>query len=148
MANWLWYGNAVAGQWSSTAARRVDWTGDTLKCSLHTVTYVPNQDTHDFFDDVTNEVTGTGYTAGGVTLASKSVTYDATSNETRFLFADPSWTTATISGIRVAVLRKDTGTNSTSPLIAYTVLAADDAVTAGTYTLDVDATAVLKITAS
>lgn len=52
--------------------------------------YTPAYDTHDFRDDVTaNEVSGTGYTAGGnvltsteVTLASGIWTYDT---------ADPSW---------------------------------------------------------
>jgi hypothetical protein len=84
-----------------------------------------------------------------VALASKSLTYDAASNELRFLFADPAWGPgATISGIRVAVLYKDTGTAATSPLIAYTIFSADQPVSNGTFTIDVDATTVLRITAS
>jgi len=123
---------------------------DTIKCSLHTVTYVPAQDTDDFFNDATNEVTGTGYTAGGVTLAGKGLSYDAASNELRFDFDDPVWGPgATISGIRVAVLYKDTaGASTTDPLIAYTIFASDQAVSNGTFTIDVDTTTVLKITAS
>ncbi len=38
----------------------IDWTVDTIKVSLHTVTYVPNQDTHDFWNDATNEIVGSG----------------------------------------------------------------------------------------
>lgn len=55
----------------------VDLDSDTIKCALTTSTYTPNFDTHDFFDDVTNEVSGTGYSAGGATLASVAVTYTA-----------------------------------------------------------------------
>jgi hypothetical protein len=150
MANWIFYGNHFAGQYGTTAARRIDWAGDTLKCSLHTVSYVPDQDAHDFWNDATNEVTGTGYTAGGVTLAGKSVSYDATSNELRLDFDDLVWGPgATISGIRVAVLYKVTGgASSTDPLIAYHLDTADRAVSSGTFTLDVDATSPLKITAA
>lgn len=150
MANWIWYGAHFNGQYGATAARRIDFVNDDIRCSLHTVTYVPNQDTDDFFNDATNEVTGTGYTARGVALASKSLTYDAASNELRFLFADPAWGPgATISGIRVAVLSKVTGgATSTDPLLAYTIFSADQAVSNGTFTIDVDATTVLRITPS
>jgi hypothetical protein len=48
----------------------IDLNTDTFKILLVTSSYTPNQATHDFRDDVTNEVTGTGYTAGGATLAS------------------------------------------------------------------------------
>jgi hypothetical protein len=45
----------------------VDFDTDTFKCLLTTSAFVPNKDTHDFRDDVTNEVAATGgYTAGGV----------------------------------------------------------------------------------
>jgi hypothetical protein len=50
-----------------------DWDTDTIKCALTTSTYTVDIDTHDFFNDVTNEITGTGYTAGGATLASTAL---------------------------------------------------------------------------
>jgi hypothetical protein len=57
--------------------KEIDWDTDTIKVALTTSTYTPNLDTHDYFDDITNEITGTGYTAGGATLASKTITYTA-----------------------------------------------------------------------
>ncbi len=127
----------------------MDIATDTLKCSLHTVTYVPNQDTDVFFSAVTNEVTGTGYTAGGLTLTGKSTAYDAATNEFRFVFTDPAWGPgATIASVRVCVVYKDTGAGGTSPLIGYIVLDGDQSVSNGTLTIDVDATSVLKITAA
>jgi hypothetical protein len=74
-----------------------DWLTATIQTSLHTATYTPNQDTDDFFNDATNEVTGTNYTANGVTLGSKTNTYDATTDEIRLDAADAVWTTATIA---------------------------------------------------
>ncbi len=51
----------------------IDLDTDTFKIMLTTSSYAANQATHDFRDDVTNEVVGTGYTAGGATLASVSI---------------------------------------------------------------------------
>src|SRR3712207_1302567 len=52
----------------------IDLDTDTIKVALVTSSYTPDQDAHDNFDDVTNEVSGTGYTARGVTLGSVTVT--------------------------------------------------------------------------
>ncbi len=132
------------GQYTATAARRIDFLTDTIKCSLHTATYAPNQDTHVYFSDLTNEVTGTGYTAGGVALASKTVTLDAASDETRLDAADPAWTSATISGIRYAVFYKDTTVAATSPLMGYVDLGAQS-VSMGTFTVQLASNGALVI---
>lgn len=147
MATANWYGLALSGQYSSTAARRVDWVTDTIKVTLHTSTYTPNQDTHDFADDLTNELsTGSGYTAGGVTLASKSVSYDTSTNEARLIAGNAAWTNLSAT-FRYAVVWKDTGTAGTSPLLGYVDLGAT--TIAGTnFTLTPDATGWLKITAA
>lgn len=52
----------------------IDWLSDTIKCMLCTSTYTPNLDTHIYKSSVTNEITGTGYTAGGATLGSAAIT--------------------------------------------------------------------------
>jgi hypothetical protein len=143
-----WYGQAFLGQWSATAARRVDWATDTIKVALTTSSYTPNQDTDVFFSDVTNEITGTGYTAGGATLGSKSTSYDNATNETRLLAGASSWTTATFT-YRYAIVYKSTGVSSTSPLIAYFDTGGNQTVTLGTETITWDATfGVVKVTAS
>lgn len=53
----------------------VDFLSDTIKVLLTTSSYAPNLDTHETKADITNEVVGTGYTAGGATLGSKTITY-------------------------------------------------------------------------
>jgi hypothetical protein len=139
-----WYGLAILGQYSGTAARRVDWVADTIKVSLHTATYAPAQDADDFFNDASNEITGTGYTAGGVTLAGKSTSYDPTSNETRLIAGNAIWSSATFTAA-IAVVYKDTGVTTTSPLLGWVDFGGNETVTSGTFTIQWDATGVLKI---
>lgn len=67
-----WFGNAFLKVFN----KEMDWDTDTFKLMLTTSAYTPAQ-AHDYKNDVTNEVTGTGYTAGGATLASKTITYTA-----------------------------------------------------------------------
>lgn len=140
-----WFGNALTGQFGTTAARRVDWVTDTIKCSLHSASYSPNQDTDVFFSAATNEVTGTGYTAGGVTLSGKSVTYDSASNETRLLAGDANWTSATFTTAK-AVIYKDTGSAATSPLLGWIDFGGNETVTTGNFTITFDITGALKLT--
>jgi hypothetical protein len=58
---------------SSLANKLIDFDSDTIKIMLTTSSYTPDLDAHDFKDDVTNEVSGTGYTATGATLSSCSI---------------------------------------------------------------------------
>ena len=102
-----WYGNHFVNQYKAVAAADViDFDTDTMKVSLHTVTYVPAQDTDDFWNDATNEISGTGYTTKGVTLGSKTVTYDAGTNECRLDAGDAQWTASSFTA-RIAVVYKD-----------------------------------------
>jgi hypothetical protein len=122
----------------------IDLDTDTIKVALVTSSYTPDQDAHDFFDDITNEVSGTGYTAGGASLANKAVTADNTDNEGVFDADDVSWTTSTITA-RGAILYKSTGTASTSPLIAYLDFGSDKISTAGTFTISWNAEGILNL---
>jgi hypothetical protein len=130
-----WYGVPLKNLFDGTIAQ-IDWNTDTIKCSLHTSTYTPDKDTHDFFDDATNELTTTGgYTAGGATLASPTITYDTASDEIRLDAADVAWTSASFTA-RIATIWKDTaGASSTDPLISYVNFGADETVASGTFTI-------------
>ena len=61
----------TTGGSTSGAARVVDFDTDTIKVMLVTNTFVPNAATQATKASVTNEVTGTNYTAGGVALGSE-----------------------------------------------------------------------------
>lgn len=128
------------------ANKEIDWDTDTVKVALCTSTYTPNQDTNGYFSDVTNEVVGTGYTAGGVTLASKTVTYTAGTNVTAFDAADVSWAASTITA-RYAVIYVDTaGAASTDPLIGYVDFGEDVSSSSGTFSITWAAGGIFTIT--
>lgn len=130
------------------AAGDIKWAADTINVMLATVAYVPNQDTHEFRAAVTNEVSGTGYTAGGVALASKAVDV-ATSKVVRLIADDVAIPASTIPNARVAVIYKVVGTAATDILIGYAVVDADASSSSGTMTLDFDnANGILTLTAS
>lgn len=141
MSTWNWYGKALEGQWGTTAARRVDWATDTLKVALVTTSYTPDPDVDDFWNDVSaNEVaTGSGYTTGGVTLGTKSVSLITATNKVALIAADPSWTGLT-KAFRYGVCYADTaGASSTDPLLGYIDLGAQS-LTASDFVIDCDQT--------
>jgi hypothetical protein len=105
----------------------IDHDNDTFKMALASSSYTPNIDTHDFFDDITNEVAGTGYTAGGATLTNPAASQDSVNDRSEWDFDDVTWSTATITA-RYAIIYKSTGTDSTSPLIGYIDFGADQGV--------------------
>lgn len=106
--------------------------------------YTPDIDTHDFFNDITNEASGAGYTAGGVTLSSTTVILDTTNDKGIFDAADITWSTSTITA-RGAVLYKRTGTAATSPLIAYFDFGTDQSSSAGNFTIQWNASGILNL---
>ena len=123
----------------------IDLDTNTFKCMLVTSAYVPDQDAHEFRSSVTNEVTGTGYTAGGVTLASLAVTQDNTNNRSEWDFADPVWAASTITA-RGAVIYKDTGAAATDPLVAYIDFGSDKSSSGGEFRLTINAEGFLALT--
>jgi hypothetical protein len=115
---------------SSLANEEVDWVSDTIKVAQHTASYVPNQDTHQYWDvSVNNECSGSGYTAGGATLGSCTVTYDTATNTTKYDAADISaaWTSNTVTNCRYLVIYDSTPA-SNKPLVAYVDLGEDSQV--------------------
>lgn len=126
--------------------KEVDFDSDTIKVALLSSSYTPDQDAHDYFNDVSSyEVSGTGYTAGGATLASKTATYDSATNVVILDAADTTWASSTITA-RYAVVYGSTGTASTSPLIGYVDFGSDQSSTSGNFTITWDSTGIVRIT--
>lgn len=123
----------------------IDLDTDSIYIMLVTSTYTPDQDAHTKRSDVTNEVTGTGYTAGGVALASKTCTQDNTNNRGVFDAADASWTTSTITA-RGAVLYKNRGgASSADELVGYLDFGSNISSTSGTFTVQFHTDGILYI---
>jgi hypothetical protein len=138
------YGNALLKALNA----EVDWDTHVIKCMLTTVTYVPDQDAHIYKNQVTNEVTGTNYVAGGATLGNKTIGYTAGTNVIK-LSADPvSWANSTITARR-AVIYDDAGaTDAQKVLLGYVDFGADMSSNNGTFQITWDGAGIFTITAS
>ena len=136
----------------SLAQKKVDIDSDTLKAMLLSA-YTPSASGHQYVSDVKaagTEATGTGYTAGGVTLT--SVTWVLTSGVWRLKATIPAWnaTGGSLAGKYVVFYDATPGTDSTNPVICYWDLANNTTVTAtnDNFTLTQDSTdGIVKITA-
>lgn len=123
----------------------IDFDVDTFKVMLLASTYSIDIDSHDTIDDVSShEVSGAGYSAGGATVSGGAVTQDNTDNEGVFDANDVSWSVATITA-RYAVLYKDTGTPSTSPVVCVWDFSTDKSSSGGTFQLTFAAEGVLNV---
>lgn len=128
--------------------KEVDFDSDTIKVMLCTSTYVPSQDTHQYKSSVTNEVTGTGYTATGATLASKTVGYTAGTNVLKLDAADTVWTASTITARYAVIYDSTPATDATRPLLAYVDFGVDVSSTSGDFTITWDAAGIITATAA
>lgn len=118
--------------------------GTDVKCMLCTSSYTPNQDTHEAKDDITNEVSGTGYTAGGVSLANKAVTY--ASRVTKFDADDVQWTSSTITA-RYAVLYDNApAADGDKKLLLWVDFGEDKKSENGTFKIEWNASGIFTIT--
>lgn len=137
------YGNAFVSAFN----KEIDLNSDAIKVMLCSSTYVPDQDAHQYKDvSVTGEVSGTGYTAGGATLSTPSVSYTGASNVFAFDGADVSWPSSTITA-RYAVVYDDTPATN-KPLICYVDFGADVVSSAGTLSVAWDAAGIATVTVS
>lgn len=110
------YGQVFVGAFGKT----IDFVNDSIKVALCASGYTPDQDTHRYYSDITNELpTGDGYTAGGKALTGMTLTYDAATNTTKLDADDVGWTDSTLTA-RYAVIYDDTPAQATKkPLLAY-----------------------------
>lgn len=114
---------------------------DTVKFEFVSDTHTPNFDTHDEEADITNEVTGTGYTTGGEALASP--TFGISSGFATFDATDVSLSTTTLADVRGVVTFDDTLTGD--PLLHAVTFGADYSTTAGTFAITWNASGIWRI---
>ena len=104
-------------------------TAQTFKIALYTSSATLGASTTAY--SATNEVSGTGYTAGGNTLTISA--NPASSGTTAFLdFADTTFSNATITARGALIYLADGGTN---PAVAVLDFGSDKSSTAGDFTI-------------
>lgn len=122
-----WYANAFVTVFN----HEVDFDSDTIKETLHTATYTPDLAAHKYVSDLTNEVAnGGGYTTGGQTVTSCSVTLTIANSWTdqwtlsHAYAADFLVRPTTGNGFvyRVAVAGTSSGTQPTWPTVIGTTV--------------------------
>jgi len=136
------------GQFLSQALNKeIDWDTDTIKVALLSNAYTPDQDAHNYLDDVVaNEVSGTGYTAGGNTLANKTNSYNSSTNVITLDADDTTWSSSTITARYAVIYDATPATNATKPLIGYVDFGSDQSSSNGNFTITWDATGIVRIT--
>ena len=123
----------------------IDLDTDTIKVMLVSSSYTPNIDTHTKRSDITGEISGTGYTAGGQALTGATVTVDTTNDRAVFDANDVTWASSTITA-RGAVLYKSRGGAATADeLICYIDFGADKSSSGGPFTIQWDAVGILTL---
>ena len=112
---------------------------DTATFKVLLISSVPseaNLDAWVYRSDVTNEITGTGYTAGGIAQAFTLSALDTTNNRQGVVYTDITngWTTATFSAVG-AIIYKDTGNAATDILLHMIDFGGTVSCTAGNYSI-------------
>ena len=137
---WVLYDNFKLGQENGNA---IDLDTEGLTLALLTSAYVPNGATDTLWSGISaNQVSGTGYTAGGEAVTAASVAL-ATGTVT-FDIGDQTWSQngAGFSNARIAVIKR----TSDGRLIAYHDMGSDKGNVAGDFTLQMDALGVFTKT--
>lgn len=121
--------------------------GHTFKIALYTSSATLGASTTDYSS--TNEVTGTGYTAGGATLT--NVEPEASGTTALLDFADVSWTSASFTARGALIYNTTTGGGSTTTdSVVVLDFGADRTVSSGTFTVTFPAadasSAIIRIT--
>lgn len=139
------YGKAFVSAFN----KEIDFNSDAIKVMATSSLYVPDQDAHQYKSDVTNEITGTGYTAGGLLLTGCTISYDGSTNALKLDCDDYSWGPgASFTAHNLVYYDSTPGSDATRPLICYVAFAADIPVTSSTFSATVNAGGVATVTIS
>ena len=122
---------AICNSYKKEIMEGVHAAGDTYKLALFTSAASLGADTTAY--GTTNEVSGTGYTAGGATLADLVT---GLSGSTAYLtFTDPSWANATITARGCLIYNA----SKSNKAVAAFDFGGDVSSTNGTFTVDLPA---------
>jgi len=138
-----WYGNAIVNAFKAL----ISWQSTNIKAIALTSSYTPNQDSHDFLDDIiADECTGTGYTSGGVVVSNPSISYDSANNLFKLDCDDISFPGVTITARYIALYDNRVAGNNNKPLIGYIDIGETLETLGGDLKLIIDSNGLFKAT--
>jgi hypothetical protein len=127
----------VYNSWMDDLVRaKLDFATDTFRMMLVTSAYTPNKDTHTKRSDVTNEITGTGYTAGGA-IITPTISLDTANDRLNITWSSPSWNPSTITARAGVIYKARGGAANLDELITYIDFGGDISSANGPFTATV-----------
>lgn len=127
----LIYNSAVRDE----AVGNIDYDTDTFWVQLVTSAYTENKDTHTKRSDVTNEVAGTGYVAGGKVIPVTVAAVDTANDRVVITFGEVTWPSSTITARKAVVYKRRGGAAAADELVYVNDFGADVISSNGTFTL-------------
>ena len=118
-----------------TAKGSIDFDTDTFKMMLVTSSYTAAK-THAKRSDITNEVSGTGYTSGG-NAAAPTVTKDNANNRVDISWSITSWTSSTITARAGVIYKSRGGASSADELVGYVDFGSNVSSSSGTFSVTI-----------
>ena len=116
------------------ARNAIDFDTDSFKVMLVSASFSADKDAHLKRSSVTNEISGTGYTAGGVSAA-VTVTKDTANDKVIIEFAAVSWPSSTITARGAVYYKARGGASSADELVAYNDFGSNITTSNGTFSL-------------
>lgn len=117
----------------------------TVKVALCSNSYTPSQASHESYNDITDELAaGNGYTVGGATLASKTLT--TTTHVTTFAAGDAQWLNSTFTARYAIIYDATPATATAKKLIGYIDFGADFSSSASTFQIVFNASGIFTFT--
>ena len=117
------------------AMGNINYNTDTFKVMLLTSTATPNKDTWSRLNNVTNEVSGTGYTAGGVACTVTVGSTDTTNDRVDVTLGAVTWPTSTITARYAVYYKSRGGASSADELVAIIDFGQDVSTISDTFSL-------------
>ena len=131
----------------SLATKQIHLDNDVIKAMLCPASYTPDQDAHQFRSDVTAEITGTGYNAGGL-VVDINLAYDSSNNRLVIDGPDIAWDEATFAARSLVLYDSTPATDATRPLIGYLLFDQDVQVTNSSFEVAWDGSGIAYVTAA
>lgn len=117
--------------------KNIDLEADDIKVILLDNNHTFSKTDSTLTDVNTNEISGTGYTTGGKSLSTLSVTQG---DPTSFDAADVEWTSADFSAYHAVIYN-----NTTSNLIASIDFGGEEVVSSGTFKIEWNASGIITL---
>lgn len=117
------------------AIGNINYNADTFKVMLLTSTATPNKDTWTRRSDVTNEVSGTGYTATGTACTVTVGSTDTTNDRVDVTLGAVTWPTSTLTARYAVYYKSRGGASSADELVAIIDFGQDVSTITDTFSL-------------